>query len=412
MHTRDDILEFLAPSTIHTERDIDDRCKVLSDLRDKLCETLCELFPEYGSRELINRRVPHTYASDVFVIGNSIRNSMIDKGLRAVFKPAAAHNLHDEDNDVSFVNQTDVMETCLLLRDSVVSLKVVILDLQQEVKELKTQVGRMERKRADQPPNSAGPPTVPVTVEHPTNPDSESSTTGGPIPAHDLTNPPQSNEAIRSERPVQQTNNYHLPSNHQKKLLRGRMMISNGTIGTSGGNHSFRGALTSRANQLRSIYIGNAVRNTSASSVRDHLTSIGLADDIADIQLIPSRFNNDTSAFCVTLNSIAAEKRAYNSQWPDQVVVKPYRAPRQKSYKQNQMNNTNQPRNNYSNSKWNKTKNQRNNYYQEQPHHVQPLMQSQFRQPLVQQPTSLPWGGIYPGYNGQFMPLMNLSNTL
>ena len=169
------------------------------------------MFSEYGNRELINRRVPHTYASDVFVIGNSIRNSMIDKGLRVVFKPAAAHNLHDEDNDV--------METCLLLRDSVVSLKVVILDLQQEVKKLKTQVGRMERKRADQPSNCAGPPTVPATVEHPTNPDSESSTTGGPIPAHDLTNPPQSNEAIRSERPVQQTDNYHLPSNHQKKLL-------------------------------------------------------------------------------------------------------------------------------------------------------------------------------------------------
>ena len=69
-HTRDDILEFLAPSTIHTERDIDDRCKVLSDLRDKLCETLCEIVPEYGSQKLINRRVPHTYASDVFVIGN------------------------------------------------------------------------------------------------------------------------------------------------------------------------------------------------------------------------------------------------------------------------------------------------------------------------------------------------------
>ena len=48
---------------------------------------------------------------------------MIDKGLRVVFKPAAAQNLHDEDNNVSFINQTDVMETCLLLRDSVVSFK-------------------------------------------------------------------------------------------------------------------------------------------------------------------------------------------------------------------------------------------------------------------------------------------------
>ena len=95
----------------------------------------------------------------------------------------------------------------------------MILDLQQEVIELKTQVGRMERKRADQPPNSAGPPTVPATVEHQTNPDSDSSTTGAPIPAHDRTNPPQSNDDIGSERPVQQTINYHLPSNHQKKTV-------------------------------------------------------------------------------------------------------------------------------------------------------------------------------------------------
>ena len=235
---------------------------------------------------------------------------MIDKGLRVVFKPAAAQNLHDEDNDVSFITQTDVMETCLLLRDSVVSLKVVILDLQLEVKELKIQVGRMERKRADQPPNSAGPPTVPATVEHPTNPDSDSSTTGAPISAHDRTNRHNLMMTLEVKDQYSKQTTITCIATIRKKLLRCRMMISNGTIGTSGGNHSFRGASTSRANQLRSIYIGNAVRNTSASSVRDHLTSIGLADDIADIQLIPSRFNNDTIAFCITLNSIAAEKKS------------------------------------------------------------------------------------------------------
>ena len=100
----------------------------------------------------------------------------------------------------------------------------------------------------------AGPPTVPATVEHQTNPDSDPSITGAPISAHDLTNPPQYNDDIGSERPVQQTNSYHLPNNHQKKLLRGRMMISNGTISTSGGNHSFRGVSTSRENQLQCHY--------------------------------------------------------------------------------------------------------------------------------------------------------------
>ena len=87
------------------------------------------MFPEYGTRDLYNRRLPHTYAGDVYYIRNSIRNSNIDKGLKLVFKPATqinGENPEDEATaveDTSLINQSDVVETCLMLRDSVVDLK-------------------------------------------------------------------------------------------------------------------------------------------------------------------------------------------------------------------------------------------------------------------------------------------------
>ena len=48
--------------------------------------------------------------------------------------------------DVSLIDQSDVIETCLLLRDSVVSLKSVIQGLQQEVTDLKSHIRQLDTK--------------------------------------------------------------------------------------------------------------------------------------------------------------------------------------------------------------------------------------------------------------------------
>ena len=82
-YAKTEIIEFLAP-VLNSDVEVDARCAQLSARRDKLCQTLCELFPEFGSRELYNRRRPHTYASDIFHIGITIRNSNIDKNMEAV----------------------------------------------------------------------------------------------------------------------------------------------------------------------------------------------------------------------------------------------------------------------------------------------------------------------------------------
>ena len=65
----------------------------------------------------------------------------MDKGLKVVFKPLTIPTGNGDDDvnpHVLLIDQSDLIETCLLLRDSVVSLKSVIQGLQQEVTDLKS----------------------------------------------------------------------------------------------------------------------------------------------------------------------------------------------------------------------------------------------------------------------------------
>ena len=144
-YAKADIIEFLAP-VFNSDAEADARCDWLSSIREKLCQTLCDMIAEFGTRELYNRLLPHTYANDIYLIGNSIRNSNIDKHLKVMFKPA--HN-NDANHDVSIIDQTDVIETCLLLHDSVVSLKAVIHNLQEEVTDLRSHVVQLDAKLVD-----------------------------------------------------------------------------------------------------------------------------------------------------------------------------------------------------------------------------------------------------------------------
>ena len=68
-------------------------------------------------------------------------------------------------------------------------------------------------------------------------------------------------------------------------------------------------------NEMKSIFVGNGSTNTSVTSLRQHLNSIGLSDNVADIQTVNTKYP-DAKFFCVTLNSINAE-----SVWPDRVII-------------------------------------------------------------------------------------------
>ena len=437
-YAKADIIEFLAP-VLNSDAEVDARCDLLSSLREKLCQTLCDMFAEFGTRELYNRRLPHTYANDIYLLGNSIRNSNIDKHLKVVFKPA--HNNdnpeHDANPDVSIIDQTDVIETCLLLRDSVVSLKAVIHYLQQEVTDLRSHVVQLDAKLVD-----ARVTHNPAPLPH--HPEG--------TPADETTAPLNGNvtDDIQPENvttdPTETNADFRLPINQQKKLLTGRRGTPTqrpGIVGKSKATHSFSGINGPTRTQMRSLYIGNCGTNASITSVRAHLVSIDLADALIDIQSLDTKYS-DMKLFCITLNSTDAENKAYESVWPNNVVVRPYRPPR-KGYgnHSNQRNNGNQMNKNTLNNGWSQNNQQQkgpnkqsgNRWHQtkfhgnvqnkrvvpmSQPspylarpvqHPVQHSAQHPVKHP-VQHPVAPSWSGIYPAYNGQFMPLMSLPSNL
>ena len=181
---------------------------------------------------------------------------------------------------------------------------------------------------------------------------------------------------------------------------------------------------------MKSIFVGNGSSNTTVTSLRHHLNSIGLSDNVVDIQTVNTKYS-DAKSFCVTLSSIDAENKAYNSLWPDRVVVCSYRPPTNKSYNTNnynyhknttpnhnngnryhraQNNSTKKPHNQTSNGQW--TQQYRNNPgYNGNVSNVPTAVPSQYMAVPGRLPTTA-WSGIYPGYNGQFMPLMSLPNTI
>ena len=336
-YAKTEIIEFLAPA-LDSEEDVDARCELLASLREKLCETLCEMFPEYGGRVLYNRRLLHTYANDIYYIGNSIRNNNMDKGLKVVFKPHTIQTGNGDDDvnhDVSLMEQSDVIETCLLLRDSVVSLKSVIQGLQQEVTDLKSHIRQLDTKVG------AGRGTVLVGTQPRENPVVQDTPTEGEATEQHNDGTHHAEPESATSNPLVQDSgnttinidNFQLPRSHQKKVQSGDMAAPTpheGIVGTSTAQHSFTGNKRPRRNQMKSIFVGNGSTNTTVTSLRQHLNSIGLSDNVADIQIVNTKYT-DAKSFRVTLNSIDAENKAYCSVWPDRVVVRPYRPPKIKS---------------------------------------------------------------------------------
>ena len=56
------------------------------------------------------------------------------------------------------------------------------------------------------------------------------------------------------------------------------------------------------------------------------MTNIGLAIGLSDVQPLPSTIAG-RAALCVTFNDHITEEKAYKCDWPNRVIVRPYRPP-------------------------------------------------------------------------------------
>ena len=348
----------------------------------------------------------------------------------------------------------------MMLHNSVISLTSVVADLQQEVKELKSKMASYPEPRLNDNPSTSD-------KQHHNN---------------KLLQP--SNNTLESDVEVIAENDFQLTKSQQRKLKKGSQTIPNsfpGITGESASGHSFRAASTIQ--QLRPVFIGNAHRETTEGDIRKHVTSIGLADGLSDVQTLPSTIAG-RAAFCVTFNDHITEEKAYKCDWPNRVIVRPYRPPRKNIHdpgsngrynhrdrqgngnkmalsrgsnitqnnnkRYNNKNNNNKRYNNnnnnfYSNnnSSNNKRYNQSNNYSNNSNlghnnnigHNNNSNNNSnnnnsnnnnsninnsddatyRYRRSYnhQRQVPSLPqWQPFYTGYNGQFMPLMNIPSTI
>ena len=305
------IIDVLAPKL--DDQDVNGtkiQLNTLPTLRDELCETLREKFPLFDTQELNGRRVVSTMALDVYLLGLSIANNHPDERLNTVFKRSKHSGTGCQDDvttspDTPILCAADLTETCLMLHKSVISLTTsIVTDLQQEVKELRS-------KLASYP--------EPGLNDNPTTSDKQNQN-------NKLLQP--SSNILDSDAEVIAENDFRLSKSQQRKLMKGSQTIPNsfpGITGESASGHSFCAASTIPL--LRLVFIGNAHPETTEDAIRKHVTNIGLANGLSDVQPLPSTIAG-RAAFCVTFNDHTTEEKTYKCDWPNRVIVRPYRPPR------------------------------------------------------------------------------------
>ncbi len=298
-YAKAEIIEFLAPQS-NINGEVDTRRDLLSALREKLCETFCVMFPAYGTRELFNRRLLRTCANDIYCIGISIRNSDIDKGIKSVFKPSTTQPSQndaadDATTDVSMIEQSDdIMEVCLLLRDSVVSLKGVITNLEVKVTGLHTHIDQLKSKLDNQ--NT-------TTNNSDATGDAAATDENGPIQTQD-----NQQGATVSNQPI--LNAVGDGNGQPPGILRAGQQSATSTYAQHRARHD--------------VYIGNMCSTTTEANVRTHLESIGVTDVIS-VSKIPDESPHFVS-FRVRINDITIRDNVYNyTNFDGGIVVKPYR---------------------------------------------------------------------------------------
>ena len=187
--------------------------------------------------------------------------------------------------DTPILCAADLTEICLMLHRSVIFLPGVVADLQQEVKGLRS-------KLASYP--------EPGLNDNPTTSDKQ----------HDNNKLLQSsNNTLDSDAEVIAENDFQLTQ--QRKLKNGSQTIPNsfsGITGKSASGHSFRAASTIPL--LRPVFIGKAHCETTDDDIKKHVTSIGLADGLSDVQPLSSTIAG-LAAFCVSFNDHITEEKAY-----------------------------------------------------------------------------------------------------
>ena len=317
---------------------------------------------------MYNRRKIDRISEDIYIIGHSIVNERKDKRLCKVLKSiglvsnSSQGGNHDQSIN-SIAEPVDLMETCLLLRDTVVNLTGAVSTLKEEITVLREKVtlleARLDNKRHE---------TRRTNQQAPMNKTSENVDTPQPhVPQErlvDVKNTPNNidkNDAasLIKSTPTQPTtpqaeleNEFRLSSRERRKIRSGSKVKASNRAeikGSAATGFKISGASEDVQRGSRNIYVGKVKAATSTKDMRDHLRDIGVSH-VSDILELSCKVIGQTS-FCITVDTAVDEDLIFKpNSWPSGIRIRPYK---ERSNNKTQQNHDrldtskSYPRNNY-----------------------------------------------------------------
>ena len=326
-YDKEEITDYLSSDV--TDRDT--HIAKLMGLRLQLLDKLRLTFPDsYTSAEMYNRRKTGPLVEDIYILGNSIVNKMKDRRLSKVLKPRTGSETvsHRQPED-AVIETSDLVETCVLLRDTVTNLSGTIGTLTNEISDLRDKIATLEMKLSRLPMHRNNDETEQQvtsddigTIQRPTNPEGNQEQE-----PHDQNTPP-----IEIEDSDSTDNEFRLPVSQLRKLRRGQLKVqrtSHNEVVGSAPARRFRieaAKVNAHSNKpgVIAIYVGHMNENSTETSLKDHLRDIGITS-VTGIVNLRCRLQGKTS-FCVSLDSQRDEEKMYKPEnWPAGVRDRPFK---------------------------------------------------------------------------------------
>ena len=352
-------------------------------LRQQLHESLVQKFPQLASKKLYNRRKTPNIVNDIYIIGYCIVNELEDSRLNKVLKnyTAVIDVSEQEEGDQSLLNDTEggLLAVCVQLQKSVTELTKTVKKLQEDIVALKADLhvpGVRDEptpgaSAPNNPPSDSGATAVPPVSAVPNSSEREEENNDrDEVPTresqnevrlpqidHNTVQPrgdgnaPGSSNASNADnttsshqdhsRQDSQNGPFQLQRNQRQRARMDRAFVSPSreeVQGQATRPMSIKGiqgtdALTPES-QPRSVYVGRLSDATTTSSLRKHLSEVGIGQ-VSDIIDLRCKIQGQSS-FCLIADGEQMETAIYNPDiWPRGAKIRPFKEKTQKRPFQN-----------------------------------------------------------------------------
>ena len=275
--------------------------KLLS-LRLVLYENLCALFPMTREAVMFNRRKADLIIEDIFILGFCLVNKSQDKRLAKVLKQPLTSDDHPHEVTLSADNPTDLIETCIVLRDTVTCLTSTVSTLTREVTTLREKVALLEVHMAsDTATATITRPNECAVMQNDLQPDDSEDDTPEeqdtilipPSGVNTNTGPDTGSDSTPDQPTHSSEGDFQLPADQRRDILRGsnvQTLQRQEITGSASRTFQITGVIPASRPTI-CVYIGRVKGHTKPDNIRRHLQDVGVSH-VTDVIQLPCKISN------------------------------------------------------------------------------------------------------------------------